>query len=82
MTRILFSGLCCATLFSVLGLAQTDCPPLPDTGVKIGEPVPIVPADVPAGCSAFEILVGQWPPLHTHVGLCSILTLVTSPWHQ
>lgn len=41
-------------------LTQENCPPLPETGVQIGEPVPIVPGDIPAGCSAFEILVGQW----------------------
>lgn len=41
------------------GIAQT-CPPLPNTGVEIGEPVPINPGDIPAGCSAFEVLVGMF----------------------
>ena len=35
-----------------------DCPELPDTGVTIGEPVPVNPDDIPSGCSAYEILVG------------------------
>lgn len=39
--------------------AQETCPQIPDTGVEIGQPVPIVPGDIPPGCSDFEILVGM-----------------------
>jgi hypothetical protein len=35
------------------------CPEIPDTGVTIGDPVPIRPDHVPQGCSDFEILVGK-----------------------
>jgi cutinase len=35
-----------------------NCPELPDTGVTMGEPVPMHPEHIPAGCSNFEILVG------------------------
>jgi hypothetical protein len=62
MARMLISYLYYAGIFAPLCLAQADCPPLPETGVKIGEPVPIVPGNIPVGCSAFEILVGQWSP--------------------
>lgn len=41
------------------GLGQQACPEIPDTGVEIGEPVPIKPEDIPRGCSPFEILVGM-----------------------
>lgn len=44
---------------AVLVSGQTVCPEIPDTGVSIGEPVPIRPEDVPRGCSAHEILVGK-----------------------
>ena len=44
----------------VLVAAQDNCPEVPDTGVTIGEPVPIHPEDIPAGCSDFEILVGKY----------------------
>lgn len=53
------------TLVFLLGAANlamsqaADCPEIPDTGVTIGEPVPIRPGDVPRGCSAYEILVGE-----------------------
>lgn len=36
-----------------------ECPELPDTGVNMGDPVPMKPEDIPAGCSDFEILVGM-----------------------
>ncbi|KXH39121.1 hypothetical protein CSAL01_03152 [Colletotrichum salicis] len=39
-------------------LNTDDFPELPETGVTIGDPVPIRPEDIPAGCSDFEILVG------------------------
>lgn len=39
--------------------AQETCPEIPANDVQIGEPVPIVPGDIPKGCSAFEILVGK-----------------------
>jgi hypothetical protein len=43
-------------------IAQETCPQLPDTGVEIGQPVPIKPEDIPRGCSNFEILVGSTHP--------------------
>jgi cutinase len=45
----------------VLVAAQDNCPALPDTGVTMGEPVPMHPEHIPAGCSDFEILVGKCP---------------------
>ena len=39
--------------------AQQACPEIPANDVEIGEPVPIVPGDIPKGCSAYEILVGK-----------------------
>ncbi|KEY69378.1 hypothetical protein S7711_08133 [Stachybotrys chartarum IBT 7711] len=39
-------------------IAQT-CPEIPDTGVVIGDPVPIRPDHIPQGCSDFEILVAR-----------------------
>lgn len=44
--------------FGMLAFGQEECPDLPDTGVTIGEPVPVHPEDIPAGCSDYEILVG------------------------
>lgn len=38
---------------------QETCPEIPETGVTIGDPVPIKPEDIPRGCSPYEILVGQ-----------------------
>lgn len=38
---------------------QESCPAIPETGVTIGDPVPIKPEDIPRGCSPYEILVGQ-----------------------
>jgi hypothetical protein len=38
---------------------QETCPAIPETGVTIGDPVPIKPEDIPRGCSPYEILVGQ-----------------------
>ena len=45
--------------FCAISTAQEECPELPDSGVEIGEPVPIVPDDIPKGCSDYEVLVGQ-----------------------
>lgn len=47
--------------FLALAAAQesTTCPELPETGVTMGEPVPMHPEHIPAGCSDFEILVGE-----------------------
>ncbi|PKS04923.1 hypothetical protein jhhlp_008289 [Lomentospora prolificans] len=42
-----------------LAAAQTECPELPDTGVDFGQPVPMKPEDIPAGCSDYEILVAR-----------------------
>jgi cutinase len=39
-----------------------NCPELPETGVVMGEPVPMHPEHIPAGCSDFEILVGKCGP--------------------
>lgn len=36
-----------------------ECPEVPETGIEIGDPVPINPGDIPAGCSDFEVLVGM-----------------------
>lgn len=38
---------------------QDNCPEVPETGVTIGEPVPMIPEHIPQGCSDFEILVGE-----------------------
>lgn len=48
-------------IFFTLAAAQnsTNCPELPETGVTMGEPVPLHPEHIPAGCSDFEILVGK-----------------------
>ncbi|KAI1858219.1 hypothetical protein JX265_010887 [Neoarthrinium moseri] len=35
------------------------CPEIPDTGVTIGDPVPIKPENIPKGCSDYEILVAR-----------------------
>ncbi|EAQ87090.1 predicted protein [Chaetomium globosum CBS 148.51] len=47
--------------FLALAAAQesTTCPELPETGVTMGEPVPMHPEHIPAGCSDFEILVAR-----------------------
>ncbi|KAF3903476.1 Cutinase [Dactylellina cionopaga] len=43
-----------------MAIAQTStCPPIPSNNVSIGQPVPTNPADIPAGCSALEILVAR-----------------------
>lgn len=47
------------SLSVVNGQGTDDCPEIPETGVTIGDPVPIRPEDIPAGCSDFEILVGS-----------------------
>ena len=58
MTRFAFSTLVAALLSTVAVHAQT-CPEIPDTGVEFGAPVGPFPEDIPSGCSAFEILVGE-----------------------
>jgi hypothetical protein len=40
--------------------AQETCPEIPANDVEMGKPVPMVPGDIPKGCSAFEIIVGQF----------------------
>ena len=47
------------SLFVRLAAGQ-ECPELPDTGVNMGDPVPMRPEDIPDGCSDFEILVGKF----------------------
>ncbi|KAL2880820.1 hypothetical protein SGCOL_003847 [Colletotrichum sp. CLE4] len=47
------------SLSVVHGQGTDDCPELPETGVTIGDPVPIRPEDIPVGCSDFEILVAR-----------------------
>ncbi|KAK1713334.1 cutinase-domain-containing protein [Colletotrichum acutatum] len=60
--------------FSVLSLpvvngqGTDDCPEIPETGVTIGDPVPIRPEDIPAGCSDFEILVARGTSEPNYVG--------------
>ena len=54
----MFSPLLLALSLFTACLAQETCPELPDTGIEIGQPVPIKPEDIPQGCSNFEILVG------------------------
>src|SRR5690242_15421088 len=66
-----------ACSFFLAALAQQACPEIPETGVKIGEPVPIVPGDIPKECSSFEILVGQFP----FTAFAAMLTLA-SPRNQ
>ena len=59
---MLSSQLFAVSLMSLaLAAAQGSdtCPELPDTGVTMGEPVPMHPEHIPAGCSDFEILVGK-----------------------
>lgn len=48
------------TVFTISVLAQEECPSVPDTGSTIGEPVPMIPGDIPSGCSPYEILVGKF----------------------
>lgn len=40
--------------------AQEQCPEIPENDVEMGQPVPVVPSDIPKGCSDFEILVGKF----------------------
>jgi hypothetical protein len=56
----LLAPLLSGTLLCGLGLCAEDpvCTPLPGDYI-FGEPVPMVPADVPPGCSDFEVLVGE-----------------------
>jgi cutinase len=39
--------------------AQETCPEIPANDVEMGKPVPMVPGDIPKGCSAFEIIVAR-----------------------
>lgn len=48
------------SLSVVNGQGTDECPEIPETGITIGDPVPIRPEDIPAGCSDFEILVGAF----------------------
>ncbi|KAL0931552.1 uncharacterized protein CTRU02_214287 [Colletotrichum truncatum] len=48
-----------SSLVLVSAQGSDSCPAVPDTGVTIGDPVPIRPQDIPAGCSDFEILVAR-----------------------
>ena len=65
MRYVSISPLLAFTLISISS-AQETCPEIPANDVQIGEPVPIVPGDIPKGCSAYEILVGKIPaPLST-----------------
>ncbi|KAK4033689.1 cutinase-domain-containing protein [Parachaetomium inaequale] len=59
---MLSSHLLAVSLMSLaLAAAQgsDNCPELPDTGVTMGEPVPMHPEHIPGGCSDFEILVAR-----------------------
>ncbi|WYZ42517.1 hypothetical protein EsH8_VI_000216 [Colletotrichum jinshuiense] len=47
------------SLMSLAYVTAQECPEIPDTGVTIGDPVPIRPQDIPAGCSDYEILVAR-----------------------
>ena len=47
------------SLLSLTLVTAQECPELPDTGVVMGEPVPMHPEHIPSGCSAYEILVGE-----------------------
>lgn len=47
-----------APFLASLARAQA-CPEIPDTGVHIGDPVPMRPEDIPEGCSDYEVLVGM-----------------------
>jgi hypothetical protein len=51
------------TLLQSGRIVAQACPEIPDTGVTIGDPVPIRPDHVPHGCSDFEILVGKYVDL-------------------
>jgi cutinase len=51
-----------ASLALVAAQEPDNCPELPETGVVMGEPVPMHPEHIPAGCSDFEILVGKCGP--------------------
>ena len=57
MKTVLSFGL--LALVAQLAVAQGDCPEIPDNDVEMGEPVPMIPGDIPEGCSAYEILVGK-----------------------
>jgi len=55
-----------ATLFLLAGTVTAQSqkfPPL-SKGVNMGAGVPIVKADIPAGCSNLQILVGKHPRLN------------------
>ncbi|KAG9254859.1 cutinase-domain-containing protein [Emericellopsis atlantica] len=46
-------------LGQLVSAQDAECPDLPETGIEIGEPVPINPGDIPPGCSDFEVLVAR-----------------------
>ncbi|KAK1541490.1 cutinase [Colletotrichum paranaense] len=56
------------SLSVVNGQSTDECPEVPETGVTIGDPVPIRPEDIPAGCSDFEILVARGTSEPNYVG--------------
>ncbi|KXH50013.1 hypothetical protein CSIM01_07271 [Colletotrichum simmondsii] len=56
------------SLSVVNGQGTDECPEIPETGVTIGDPVPIRPEDIPAGCSDFEILVARGTSEPNYVG--------------
>jgi hypothetical protein len=58
-----------APFLFVACIAQETCPELPNTGVEIGQPVPIKPENIPRGCSNFEILVGSTYLISSHNNL-------------
>ncbi|KFH43451.1 cutinase-like protein [Hapsidospora chrysogenum ATCC 11550] len=44
----------------ILQLARAqECPQIPDNDVEMGEPVPMIPEHIPAGCSDYEVLVAR-----------------------
>lgn len=63
MKTVLTFGL--LTLVAQLAVSQEDCPDIPPNDVEMGEPVPMIPEDIPEGCSAYEILVGKSSSLQT-----------------
>ncbi|KAG7042825.1 cutinase family protein [Colletotrichum scovillei] len=56
------------SLSVVNGQGTDECPEIPETGITIGDPVPIRPEDIPAGCSDFEILVARGTSEPNYVG--------------
>ncbi|EPS39250.1 hypothetical protein H072_7006 [Dactylellina haptotyla CBS 200.50] len=59
MTKIFALSLSIISCASAVLAQATTCPPVPSNTISIGEPVPTNPADIPGGCSAYEILVAR-----------------------